>query len=112
MDLALNNLQRLICHKTQQTNQPTHGWKLQLRIYCNLEYIVYQANIFPKEGNFNLKKSSSTSSLSGWCNLCLEEKSAFWNKKIIKYLNYDNIYDIHTLALLNNWINSGYNVYS
>ena len=23
MDLALNNLQRLICHKTQQTNQPT-----------------------------------------------------------------------------------------
>ena len=25
MDLALNNLQRLICHKTQQTNQPTRG---------------------------------------------------------------------------------------
>ena len=24
MDLALNNLQRLICHKTQQTNQPTN----------------------------------------------------------------------------------------
>ena len=24
MDLALNNLQRLICHKTQQTNQPTY----------------------------------------------------------------------------------------
>ena len=23
MDLALNNLQMLICHKTQQTNQPT-----------------------------------------------------------------------------------------
>ena len=23
MDLALNNLQRLVCHKTQQTNQPT-----------------------------------------------------------------------------------------
>ena len=23
MDLALNNLQRLICHKTQQTNQPS-----------------------------------------------------------------------------------------
>ena len=22
MDLALNNLQRLICHKTQQTNKP------------------------------------------------------------------------------------------
>ena len=24
MDLALNNLQKLICHKTQQTNQPTN----------------------------------------------------------------------------------------
>ena len=24
MDLALNNLQRLICHKTQQTNQTIH----------------------------------------------------------------------------------------
>ena len=24
MDLALNNLQRLICHKTQPTNQPTN----------------------------------------------------------------------------------------
>ena len=25
MDLALNNLQRLICHKTQTTDQPTGG---------------------------------------------------------------------------------------
>ena len=24
MDLALNNLQRLICHETQTTNQPTY----------------------------------------------------------------------------------------
>ena len=24
MDLALNNLQRLLCHKTQPTNQPTN----------------------------------------------------------------------------------------
>ena len=24
MDLALNNLQRLICHKIQPTNQPTN----------------------------------------------------------------------------------------
>ena len=33
MDLALNNLQRLICHKTQSTNQPTNQpsqfWKDQ-----------------------------------------------------------------------------------
>ena len=27
MDLPLNNLQRLICHKTQQTNQPTKQLK-------------------------------------------------------------------------------------
>ena len=25
MDLVLNNLQRLICHKTQQTNQNIYG---------------------------------------------------------------------------------------
>ena len=28
MDLALNNIQRLICHKTQPTNQPTHFFSL------------------------------------------------------------------------------------
>ena len=28
MDLALNNLQRLICHKTQTTNQPMHKWDI------------------------------------------------------------------------------------
>ena len=28
MDLALNNLQRLICHKTQTTNQPTSELKM------------------------------------------------------------------------------------
>ena len=27
-------------------------------------------------------------------------------------LNYENIYYIHTLALLNKWINSGYDTYS
>ena len=26
MDLALNNLQRLICHKIQPTNQPTNDY--------------------------------------------------------------------------------------
>ena len=30
MDLALNNLQRLICHKTQPTNQPIHTYTLEL----------------------------------------------------------------------------------
>ena len=27
MDLALNNLQRLICYKTQTTNQPSAEWR-------------------------------------------------------------------------------------
>ena len=31
MDLALNNLQRLICHKTQQTNQsPQEQWSIEI----------------------------------------------------------------------------------
>ena len=34
MDLALNNLQRLICHKTQTTNQPTYIW-------CSAEYYQF-----------------------------------------------------------------------
>ena len=29
MDLALNNLQGLICHKTQKTSQPTHKQRAQ-----------------------------------------------------------------------------------
>ena len=36
MDLALNNLQRLICHKTQQTNQPLERnvvWTLQRHLF-------------------------------------------------------------------------------
>ena len=30
MDLALNNLQRLICHKTNQTNQPSLNAEIEL----------------------------------------------------------------------------------
>ena len=33
MDLALNNLQRLICHKTQTTNQSR---RIKTRVYCSL----------------------------------------------------------------------------
>ena len=36
MDLALNNLQRLTCHKTQPTNQPIY---LMLIIYKQLSYL-------------------------------------------------------------------------
>ena len=32
MDLALNNLQRLICHKTHQTNQPIYYISERLQI--------------------------------------------------------------------------------
>ena len=33
MDLALNNLQRLICHKTQQTKQPTNENFMKIPFY-------------------------------------------------------------------------------
>ena len=36
MDLALNNLQRLICHKTQQNNQPTK-WYTKVDMALNKE---------------------------------------------------------------------------
>ena len=32
MDLALNNLQRLICDKTQQTNQQTNDYSVVLNV--------------------------------------------------------------------------------
>ena len=33
MDLALNNLQRLICHKTQTTNKSTYKSALMQSVY-------------------------------------------------------------------------------
>ena len=33
MVLPLNNLQRLICHKTKQTNTPKETWLLYIYIY-------------------------------------------------------------------------------
>ena len=40
MDLALNNLQRLICHKTQQTSKPNqllkHTFLLDPHEYCSI----------------------------------------------------------------------------
>ena len=30
MELALNNVQMLICHKTQTTNQPTELWRIRI----------------------------------------------------------------------------------
>ena len=37
MDLALNNLQKLICHKTQTTNQPT-------KFFCFIFYVYLFIN--------------------------------------------------------------------
>ena len=36
LDLALNNLQRLICHKTQTTNQPEIVWEI-----CVCRFFIY-----------------------------------------------------------------------
>ncbi len=39
MDLALNNQQRLICHKTQTTNQLTNYYKKIQQKYFNIKEI-------------------------------------------------------------------------
>ena len=46
MDLALNNLQRLICHKTQETNQPN-----QVKILVVVVCILLCANVFRRDMN-------------------------------------------------------------
>ena len=53
MDLALNNLQRLMCHKTQTTNQSTDSWIhnvpssiTQYLLDCTLCADFYKLNIF------------------------------------------------------------------
>ena len=46
MDLALNNLQMLICHKTQQINQPTNQIKI---IHIPAKFVIIKnikRNIF------------------------------------------------------------------
>ena len=64
MDLALNNLQRLICHKTQQTNKPnqkehniiisgvisTHMGPVYIETSCNTEIIM----VYKREKYVNL----------------------------------------------------------
>ena len=43
MDLALNNLQRLICHKTKQPKQTNHNtmkYIQYLKINCYYSYII------------------------------------------------------------------------
>ena len=41
MDLALNNLQRLICHKTQIPNQPTNQPTYKIIEVSSDEYAQY-----------------------------------------------------------------------
>ena len=43
MDLALNNLQRLICHKTQQTKRNQTSNLLSLFVYHYEEYVKENA---------------------------------------------------------------------
>ena len=40
MDMALNNLQRLICHKTQPTNQPTRTWVINCKLHFTKSVVV------------------------------------------------------------------------
>ena len=51
MDLVLNNLQRLICHKTQQTNlNPTYCWVTQTptALYGGVKKTIKKAKILRK----------------------------------------------------------------
>ena len=45
MDLTLNNLQRLIYHETQQTNQPFKPFDcVKINEYCWMKYFVLDSN--------------------------------------------------------------------
>ena len=44
MDLALNNLQRLLCHKTQPTNHLT-GFKQMIKIELKDSYLIEMLEI-------------------------------------------------------------------
>ena len=46
MDLALNNLQRLICHKTQQTNQTFLNESELIFMHTNFAIVSTQLNGF------------------------------------------------------------------
>ena len=53
MDLALNKLQRLICHKTKQTNQPSKKFAYESLILSdkyNPDYL-YENNANKADGN-------------------------------------------------------------
>ncbi len=54
MDLALNNLQRLICHKTQQTNKQTN--KKITNYSYRIKYLNYN-KLIPVEQHFSLTES-------------------------------------------------------
>ena len=60
MDLALNNLQRLIGHKTQQTNQPT---KIIKQIFSS-SYIFKSTFFNQSESWINYKHFYQISNLS------------------------------------------------
>ena len=56
MDLALNNLQRLICHKTQSINQSTisiHFIYIYIYIYIKGYWIIYKKC----KGSYRFRKS-------------------------------------------------------
>ena len=77
MDLALNNLQRLICHKTQQTNQPTRQflailrspvfgkWRMQPFVHLYIVLWLYTALLYrgSKSSNFLVFHISGSISL-------------------------------------------------
>ena len=57
MDLALNNLQRLICHKTQQTNKPISLMAVFILIFSYLYLLNPPERKDVKQGLFKRSKA-------------------------------------------------------
>ena len=58
MYLALNNQQKLICHKTQRTNEPTNEptWTWSLFLICSVPCITLQVNGTQQQKDESFKK--------------------------------------------------------
>ena len=73
MDLALNNVKRLICHETNQpTNRPT---KLSGTVFLKENELLHQEGSILEDSTkkrvvFNLKKKAQIipEGVSSWCN--------------------------------------------
>ena len=95
-DLALNNPQGLVCHKTQPTNQPTH---IDMYVYIHTytciwmhaENISKQSNVIKNVGlNENVYLDLHIRE-SKWIKNCVWKYIRLFNMKLPIYLNKINL---------------------